>query len=343
MKDPNRLYLARNILGSRPRYFLRQSVPCADSILCSQQLFDLGEDPETFIIYIGDNGYYISDELIDAVQDKIQGDAGEILEELLWPFVDPEIRRKLESFMNRGYNKPLSPVSSEEKKAIDEQIHIFDRRRLHYLWYGSIDQTGLYKMPDKLCRKLLGMSRDEKEQYFIRKEQVYAADEIKDYLYTIFNLQEHFTESFARSMPQGLNQEKMDDFFVEALCKLDRDKSFWKGVKPVPGLQPYLTRYLIFFFDYGFSRRSPFDEYLYRFMNSRRKFSWPERKKHVTLEQASAIFDTPADKLTQLSRKELTKLYRQRAKNLHPDTPDGEHDEFVKLTEAYEELLVKKN
>ncbi len=39
-----------------------------------------------------------------------------------------------------------------------------------------------------------------------------------------------------------------------------------------------------------------------------------------------------------MSGRELTRLYRQRAKNLHPDT-GGEHEVFIRLTAAYEQLL----
>ena len=43
-----------------------------------------------------------------------------------------------------------------------------------------------------------------------------------------------------------------------------------------------------------------------------------------------------------MNKNDLTKLYRQKAHELHPDK-GGEHDEFVRLCEAYEELLRKKS
>ena len=332
------LYLARDILKRVPHYYVRQSYWADKNSICHRQLFDLGDDPEKFIIYIGDNGFYISDELVETIAPFVDEDAGDRLEKLLWPFVRHDIRSKLDIFENRG--KPhISKVSPEEKEAIDQHIHLFDRRRLHYLWYGSINQSGLYKMPDKLCRKLLNTSRDEREQYFMKKEQALFADEVKEYLYTVFNLQHYFQESYALAMPQALNQEKLDSYFISELCLLDNDLSFWKGMKPAVVLQPYLIRYLIMFFDYGFAQNHAEQDFIRQFMHNHRKFQFPQKK--VDMDQASEIFHEPPEILRSLSKKELTKLYRQKAKELHPDI-GGEHEEFVRLTAVYEQLLKRK-
>jgi len=42
-----------------------------------------------------------------------------------------------------------------------------------------------------------------------------------------------------------------------------------------------------------------------------------------------------------MSRKDFARLYRLKAMELHPDK-GGDHDEFVKLTEAYHALLKTK-
>ncbi|MFH1217229.1 MAG: J domain-containing protein [Pseudomonadota bacterium] len=335
----NDLYLARSIYDSPLRYSLRQSYQDeATGLLCHRHVFDLGENPEQFIIYIEDNGYYIDDELIDAIQPFQKGDAEKIVEELLWPFVRKDVRDNLEPFRDRGRYTKISPLTAEERAAIDREIHIFDRRRLHYLWYGSVDQSGLYRMPDKLCRKILGKSRDEKEQFFISREGGFYADEVKQYLYAVFNLQEHFTESYARIMPEGLSEEKLDACFVEAICRLNRDACFTQGLASVPGLQPYLIRYLILFFDYDFGASQALDDYIRQFINNHRAFRFPKRESTVTIDEAGRIFGETSEKLQGLSKKELTKLYRSKAKKLHPDI-GGEHDEFVRLTAAFEELL----
>jgi hypothetical protein len=333
------LYLARDILGAGLRYSLRQTYREENTgLLRHREIYDLGVSPQQFIIYLGDNGYCIDDRVTDAIEPYIAGDAAEMVEELLWPFIRRDIRTKLEPFMNRGRHNSLSPVTAAEQEAIDREIHQFDRRRLHYLWYGAIDQSGLYRMPAKLCRRLLGKSRDEKEQYFVASEQVFYADQVKEYLFTIFNLQQHFSESFARIMPQGLNQDRLDTFFVDELCRLNNDTTFWQDMEAANGLQPYLIRYLIMFFDYDFSASQAINDYIRQFMNSHRQFRFPKKKSSMTTDKVSEIFGETADKLTKLSKKELTKLYRRKAKELHPDT-GGEHDEFVRLTEAFEQLL----
>ncbi len=338
--NKNPLYLARDVLGSKPRFSLRQTFwkdnPTA---LRYREIFDLGQNPQDFIIYRDDdNGYSIDTKVVDQIAPFITGDADEMVEELLWPFVRPDIRLKLEPFMRRGRFKPLSPVTEAEHEAIEREIHMFDRRRLHYLWYGAIDQSALYRMPAKLCRKLLGKSRDEKEQFFIGAEQRLYADQVKEYLFTVFNLQQHFNESFARFMPQALSQNSLDTFFVDELCRLNDDKIFWRYMKSSKGLQPYLIRYLIMFFDFDFSADRAINDYIRQFMDSHRQFRFPKKKGSMSIEKAGQIFGEPVEKLTKLSKKELTKLYRSKAKTLHPDT-GGEHEEFVKLTEAYQQIL----
>jgi hypothetical protein len=60
------------------------------------------------------------------------------------------------------------------------------------------------------------------------------------------------------------------------------------------------------------------------------------------LKNGSSAFGEPQALLKKMSRKELARLYRQKALDMHPDK-GGDHDEFVKLTEAYHALLkIKK-
>jgi predicted 2-oxoglutarate/Fe(II)-dependent dioxygenase YbiX len=61
----------------------------------------------------------------------------------------------------------------------------------------------------------------------------------------------------------------------------------------------------------------------------------------VTLGEASAIFGKTKSTLKEMSRHSLARLYRQRAQKLHPDK-GGDHDKFVKLTQAYHDLLKTK-
>jgi hypothetical protein len=53
------------------------------------------------------------------------------------------------------------------------------------------------------------------------------------------------------------------------------------------------------------------------------------------------IFGVEEKELHAMNKSDLTKLYRQKAHELHPDK-GGEHDEFVRLSEVYDQLLRQK-
>ncbi|MFO7760645.1 MAG: J domain-containing protein [Thermodesulfobacteriota bacterium] len=336
------VYLARDIITPEPVYYIRQSYrESTTDFSFYREILNIGKNPADYLICIGDRGYYISPVLEEAVEPFVEGDPAEILEDLFWPFVPREIRLNLEKFGKRGMNVKPSALTDREQAAIEQEIHIFDRRRLHYFCYGSIDQSRLFQMPLKLCRRLLGMSRDQKEQYFINQERILTYDEVKQYIYTVFNLQRYFSETVARVMPQGLDQEKMDDCFVKELCDLKIDDSFWRGIEKTENLSPYLVHYLIRFFDYDFGRSSALDDYIRQFINSHRQFYFPEKKTGMNMSEASDIFSESQEKIKELSKSELTRLFRRKAKKLHPDT-GGKHEDFLKLVEAYEKILRTK-
>ncbi|MFP3983053.1 MAG: hypothetical protein ACLFV2_05100 [Desulfurivibrionaceae bacterium] len=336
------IYLARDILSPEPDYYIRQT--CRDEepgCLHHRELFRLGKNPGDYLVYIEDRGYYVCDTLVEAVAPYAGKETEDILEDLLWPFVRRDIRVNLGKFGNRRGSLKTSALTREELATIEKEIHIFDRRRLHYFWYGAIDQGRLFQMPAKLCRRLLGMSRDQKEQYFLEQEKILAVDEIKEYIYTIFNLQQYFPETISRIMPQGLDQEKMDDCFLREICRLNQDKSFWQGMAVPEGLSLYLVRYVILFFDYDFGSPRALDDYIRQFINSRRQFRFPERKSGINLAEAGGVFSESPEKLKKMSKTELTSLFRRKAKNMHPDA-GGEHGDFIKLVEVYEKLLKTK-
>lgn len=340
-KKSGGLYLARSVVGGRSRFALRQSV-CddPDGVLRHRELVDLGPDPARYLVYPSANCFYVDEGLVETVAALVAGDVADLLEQLLWPFVRADMRAKLATVMARDHKRTSPTVTAAEQEAIDRELHLFDRRRLHYLWYGTIDQSSLFRMSTRLSRRLLGKSRDEKEQFFIDREMALYADQVKEYLYTVFNLQRHFTESYARILPQGLNQEKLDAFFIDELCHLNSDTALWQGMPPVDGMQPYLIRYLILFFDYDFSEAAALNSYFQQFMGSHRQFRYPEPKSAMSVEEASGIFGEPAAHLTKLSKRELKRLFRKRAKELHPDT-GGDPSQFVRLKEAFEELRRK--
>ena len=333
------MYLARKTIQKKIHYSIRQSYEDGD-VFRSRVLFDLGTDPKNYFVYPGGSSFYVAEHLIESLEPFVDGDVGDKLERLLWPFVDPEIRIKLEPFYQRRQQFQSSKISGEELVTIERQIHIFDRRRLHYLRYGGLDQSRIWKMPPKIFRVLLDKSRDEREQYFMEQERCLEPSEFKLYIYVIFDLQRHFSELIARSMPQGLKQELVDEHFLDDLCRLDRDELLWTGMEPENKLHDYLIRYLILFFDFNYGASTFLDDYIRQFMNSHRKFSFPESKSTISMEDASNILDVSKENLKGMSKKELTRLYRSKAKKLHPDT-GGDHQTFVELSEAYEKLLMK--
>ncbi len=335
------LYLAREVMTQPPAYFLRLS--CWDDrqkCLVCRQVFELGTDPEQYIVYIGEQGFYIAEELIDRIEMLVE-DGEERLEELLYSFVKPVVRQNLERFCGRT-DMRSAPLTADQEGAIISDIDDFDRRRLHYLLYGAIDQGRLYQLPGKVARKLLGMGRDQREQYFVEQErETLAEDEVRDYLFTIFHLARFFDQSYVRQAPQMLEEDEVDAFFIQELCALNDNLSFWQGMRKGSNLPEYLQRYLCLWVDYGYGGNPLLDDHLRGFMNDHRKFSFPESTEKISSAEYQDIFHTSLDALKQMSKSQLTRLYRRQAMRLHPDT-GGDHEIFVRLTEAYNRLLAGK-
>jgi hypothetical protein len=95
------------------------------------------------------------------------------------------------------------------------------------------------------------------------------------------------------------------------------------------------------FFDYDYEPSHILDEYILNFINSRRDYRSPPQKRAVSLDETSTIFGVTKAFLAKMSRKDLARLYRRKAQMLHPDK-GGDHDKFVRLTEAYHDLLGRK-
>ena len=138
-----------------------------------------------------------------------------------------------------------------------------------------------------------------------------------------------------------LNQDKVDEHFIEQVCRLSTDPIFWAGMPSEDGLHEYLVRYVLMFFDYDYGPGSFMDEYLRQFINSRREHRPPYKNSTLTRKETGAIFGQTQEELKKMSRAELTRQYRLKAQKLHPDK-GGDNDKFVKLTEAYHELLRTK-
>ena len=53
-------------------------------------------------------------------------------------------------------------------------------------------------------------------------------NELRTYVYVIFDLQRFFTEAIARRMPQGLDQGRLEEHFLAEICRLNRAQAFWE-------------------------------------------------------------------------------------------------------------------
>ncbi|MDW7772443.1 MAG: J domain-containing protein [Desulfobulbaceae bacterium] len=336
----NSMYLARQTVHNNTRFIIRESLG-EEGCLHHRDLLDLGENPRQYIVYAGSNTFYIDAWVTEQLIKKgVDPDPFE-LERLFFPFLDPRIRSRINSFADRAKYRNWKPLSGERKKRILLETHMFDRRRLHFLRFGQTDQRRLDKTTS-LYDVLLDKSRDEIEQYILQQEQKLRPDEYKQYLYTVFDLQRFFTESFAVSMPEALDIEKMDQHFVEQICRLDADARFWKGMRRRDDrLAEYLVRYVIMYFDYSFSAGSGWEEYIRSFMDSRRRFIPPARAKRMSMTEISTVFGVSRAELAAMSRRELKRLFRKKARELHPDQ-GGDHDMFIELADAYNELMRTK-
>lgn len=335
------MYLAQHRIKGKRCYFIRESYKEGD-LFRSRELFSLGAKPESYVTYPGGHAFYIDEVVEDRLSSLGAKKSVDEIEDIFWPFIKPEIRRVLEPFRQRGKaRRKAKKMTQRQEEQIRIQASEFDKRRIHYLRSGRMDQAGLGRMSIRLYAWLYGKSRDEIEQRFMRMEGRLEPPEFKNYTFVIFDLQRFFTQSWAKKIPQGLNQEKMDKHFLEGICRLNGDASFWAGEETGDFLHEYLTRYVVMFFDNPFQPDSFLRDHIREFIARHRRWSFPEVRRSVSLAEASSIFGVGEDILKTMSKRSVIRLFRRMAQKLHPDK-GGTHEEFIKLTDAYRELLRRK-
>lgn len=331
------MYLARTCRGSGAKYCIRKSF--YDTGLGAYNhvdVFDLGADPTQYIHQFSERTLCFAEQLEDAVAAACSQDPTLVLEELLWNFIPAEVQLIIQQFQKKHY-AGLSPLSSEERHEIERSIHIFDRRRLYYIRYGAVDQSRIYRVNEKLYRPLLFKSRDEKEHYIQALEDGLRPDELKKYVYVIFDLQQKFSESYAAFMPEALEEERMTEVFMEEICRLNEDATFWQDEKPSQFLRKHLQYYLTSFFDSYFTPRSYEYDFYQSFARAHRRFAWPQKRPTITDEETSNIFGREISDLKSMTLKELRRTFRELAKEHHPDS-GGKAEDFIQLLDAYEVL-----
>lgn len=312
------------------RYFLRESLT-VDGAVTFRDLFDLGYDPCDYINYAGKNAYYFDEDMEDALSEAGAEFDFEILEDLFWPWIRPDVREAVDAFRHRSEKRRVNKLTDAEKERINKQIHNFDKRRAHYLRVASMDQGAVENMPAALFKHLADRSRDEIEQTFLQQETAMNVRELKSYVYTVFDLQQFFSGFPAKKMPHALDQEKVDRHFLEELCRLNH-----RLFERADSLHPYMIRYVIMFFDYPYENTRLLDEFAKDFMY-RHHFHRPKRQGPTT-EKALKVFRISEKQIKTMTRRELTKQYRKLARKRHPDT-GGAHETFVELNNAYKRLL----
>ena len=332
------MYMARNTINGKVHYTLRRSIESSHRFT-SQDIFELGDDPSKFILYPGGNAYYIAEEVEDALVTSGASPDGDELEDVFWPFIRKDIRQAVETFRHRspGKNRPLT---SDDKTFIQHTMPLFDKRRHHFLKFGEIDQGSMENMPVGLFKSLVNKSRDEIEQTFMQQESRLKASELKTYLYSALNLQRFFESFMAKRMPQALDQEKVDTFFIKKLCHVNTTLFAPRDI-PIPGtLHPNLQRYVIMFFDYEYAHTSLLNDFSKRFMNQHRQFNPPPPKTTIPLDKALSDMSLDTQTFSIMSSGALSRHYRKLARKHHPDK-GGDAKQFMSLHQAYESLMTR--
>lgn len=333
------MYLAKKRIKKQIHYVIRESIADGDTFK-SRDLVELGPDPENWIVY-PDNGhaFYFDEALCDALEAKGAEPDNEELEQVFWPFIDPESRRVIEGFSRPPAGRQT--LRKEQKQRCQtEAFHMFDKRRMHYLRFGEMDQSRIHRAPTTLYRKLLDKSRDEIEQQFMAMEQVLQAHEKKSYAFVIFDVAGNFSSEIARRFPQALPQEKVDDGFLAAVCRLNADPSFWADMEAGDTLHEYLVRYVCWFFDVDFDGGRYLEDLIWQFKRRHHGFRPPPPRETMPMEAALKMMDIDKSAFAAMTVKTLTRQYRRMAKQYHPDQ-GGEHGLFIKLNRAFEDLLRK--
>ena len=103
-----------------------------------------------------------------------------------------------------------------------------------------------------------------------------------------------------------------------------------------------MIRYVIMFFDYSFPGGQTWDEFARIHFGSGHGAGPVKGSRRMSMREVTTIFGLKQTELSALSRSALIKLYRKKAQQMHPDK-GGDHDAFIELTTAYNELLRTKS
>ena len=335
------MYLAREITEGKTLYFIRESY-LDGTHWKSRDLAALGRNPARWIHYPAETAYYIDEAIEDALGAKGVRPSQEELEEIFWPFLAPAVRRLIRRYSPRVGGDVSKRVPSGELAALQEGIHIFDRRRMHFLRYGATDARKMSSRPLRAYNRLLEKSRDEIEHLFEGMETPLRPHERRLYVYFAFNLQRAFSSPLAERYPQAMDPDTMDEAFLAEVCRLQEDRHLFPDRQGRDGLDPVLVRYVIMYFDNEFRAAYPEWDYVQDFIHRHRSHRRPPgRRPRLPLEEACKLLAVSEETFRRLSLRQLAQQYRKKALQCHPDR-GGSHEQFIRLTKAYKDLLARK-
>jgi len=328
------MYMALVKTRKKITYILRESVVSGEQRV-HHDLFELGPFPGAWINYPGGNAWYVDENLEATLSRVCKKFDPDLLEELFWPWVRPDIRQAVQFFRNRPGSLGSSGnprLTAAEKKTLSRITHAFDKRRTHFLKFGNMDQGPLASMPPVLFKNLPKKSRDEIEQGFMAQEKTLEPSSLKSYVYTIFDLQSFFQGILAKQMPQALDQNKVENFFLKEICRINKQLF---GL--TSHLHGYMVRYLVMFFDNDYADTLLLDE-MERAFRFRHRFVKQPPPKPFSASKARSLFKISKAEFKLLSKRGLRKIYRRLARKHHPDR-GGSHDQFVEINNAYQILV----
>lgn len=340
------MYLKRHRERGRDHYLISESYAGGD-VWRHRELKDLGPDPGEWIEYPGGNSFHLREGLEEELRDLGARFTDNDLESLFIPFLDPRIRRIVEQFQRTDLSKKhWKAYTRQELYSRQQALHDFDKRRIHYLRCGRVDTGNLDARPWPFLNVLIDKSRDEIEHTLEEMERELPPWEVRPYLYTALHCHTHFRHLITRNRPEALDPERVDEAFLEDLCRLNLDDRFFAGVDDHRHntLHAYLVRYAVLYFDHDYDRGIPWQEYVEDFIHKHRFYTPPTRASGFDDAEKAAFRRLGIDQeaFRSMDRRKLTRIYRLQAMESHPDR-GGDKEDFVELKEAYERLLRRKS
>ncbi|MCD6489547.1 MAG: hypothetical protein J7K20_02330 [Thermodesulfobacterium sp.] len=303
------MYIARRPVSGHYEYSLKESYYEAP-YWRSKTVLNLGAFPEKYITYYSEVAFSIDlEEKLEKLGYNV--DQWE-LERLFFRFLNPEAQRIITQF-----TRPTS-IKRKRKEFDLKDIHPFDIKRRLVLKFGISNPGKYMDIPYPFLSELCNKSRDELENYFWDLEDGLKYREKIKYLLVIFDL----LYLYPRIKPWEL-----DEIFINNFCKILEDESFRMGLSAEELHSTYFCRYVWMYFD------------MILFFPVIKKYR--AHTKSIYFE-ASKIFGISLEELEKVSIEDLFKIFRKKAKELHPDR-GGSHEKFIQLRKIFEELLnIKK-